>query len=185
MEVKAASGKDEASRCVLKARYIKCGHSVCVRLLSTDPSGLVSQVRSEIPAFAPQTVLTVCAAPVTSGLASASRCCGRDRFARDTAGRGTTAWSCSSAAPVETDSAAGRCESPAPISHHRRRRLRHHCWRRWQSPSLRGPLPRPATPPLTLHCCPRPRSLRHRHCRLWRQRRDFTCARKTKSGRTD
>ncbi|KAG7215153.1 hypothetical protein INR49_006898 [Caranx melampygus] len=67
------------------------------------PKERLVKVRSEILACARRTVRTVCAAPVTSGLASASPCCRRDRFARDTAGRGTTVWSCSSAAHVGTD----------------------------------------------------------------------------------
>lgn len=134
------------------------------------------QVKSGTPVCAPRTVPTVCAAPVTSGLGSASPCCGRDRFARDTAGRGTMAWSCSSAAPAATDSGAVRCESPAPGWLRRRRHSR-----RWRPrPSLRLPLPRHATPPPTRHSCPRPRS----RLRRW-QRRDFTSARETKGGRTD
>lgn len=138
---------------------------------------LCFQARSGIPVCAPQIVRTVCAAPVTSGLASASLCCGRDRFARDTAGRGTTAWSCSSDVPAVMDSAAERCESPAPGL---RRRLRHRLWRRRLSPSSQRPLRRLATPPPTRRCCPRPQSRRQR----W-QRLDFMCARKTKEGWTD
>lgn len=149
---------------------------ICRNLIST--SSLCLQVKSGIPVCAPRTVRTVCAAPVTSGLGSASLCCGRDRFARDTAGRGTTAWSCSSAARAVKDSDAERCESPA-LGQRRRRR---HSWRWRKSQILRLPLPRLATPPPTHRFCPRPQSRLHQQ--RW-QKRDFMCARKTEEGRTD
>lgn len=137
----------------------------CAQLTDKFHLGLCLQVRSGTPVCAPQIAPTVCAAPVISGLASASLCCGRDRFARDTAGKGTMAWNCSSAAHVATDSAAELYESWADGL----RRPR---------PGSQHPLHRLATPPPTRRCCLHPQSHHHQQ---W-QRPDFMCARKTREG---
>lgn len=70
------------------------------------------QVRWGTPACAPPTARGGCAAPGTSGPASVSRCCGRGRSARGSAGRATPAWNCSSAAPAAPDSTAGGSRTP-------------------------------------------------------------------------
>lgn len=134
---------------------------------------LPPQVRSGIPAYALQTVLKVCVVPGTFGLASVSLCCGRDRFAHNTGARGTMAWSCSSAAPAMTDSAAGCCESPDP-GLHRSLLQRLSRWSRLRR------LLRLVTPPPTHRYCHHPPS---RHLQ-W-QKPDFTCVRRTKGGCVD
>lgn len=160
MDVKEPSGK-----CFLHLGQLSRSTCVCcAALTNTFDLGLCLQVRSGTPVCAPQIVPTVCAAPGISGLASASLCCGRDRFARNTAGKGTMAWNCSSAAHVATDSAAELYESRAD--------------------GLRRPRPgsqllhRLATPPPTRRCCLHPQSRQQQQ----RQRPDFMCARKTRGG---
>lgn len=161
MDVKEPSGKCFHHLGQLSRSTCVC----CAQLTDKFHLGLCLQVRSGTPVCAPQIVPTVCAAPVISGLVSASLCCGRDRFARDTAGKGTMAWNCSSAAHVATDSAAELYESQADGL----RRPR---------PGSQHPLHRLATPPPTRRCCLHPQSHHHQQ---W-QRPDFMCARKTREG---
>lgn len=80
----------------------------------TPRPAVPTQVRRGTSACARRTAQPGCAAPVTSGPKSASRCCGKGRCVPGTGGKAPTAWRSSSGASAPRGWRAASSESTAP-----------------------------------------------------------------------